>query len=58
MLFRSNSLPNVDDLVAVLFEIENGLTINNESVDRDYFSIERFVQNISNVVFNTEGVVG
>ena len=53
-----NSLPNVDDLVAVLFEIENGLTINNESVDRDYFSIERFVQNISNVVFNTEEVVG
>jgi len=53
-----NSLPNVDDLVDVLFEIENGLTVNNESVDRDYFSIERFVQNISNVVFNTEEVVG
>lgn len=53
-----NSLPNVDDLVDVLFEIENGLTINNESVDRDYFSIERFVQNISNVEFNTEEVVG
>jgi len=53
-----NSLPNVDDLVAVLFEIENGLTINNEATDRDYFSIERFVQNISNVVFNTEEVVG
>ena len=53
-----NSLPNVDDLVDVLFEIENGLTVNNESVDRDYFSIERFVQNISNVVFNTEEAVG
>jgi glycosyltransferase involved in cell wall biosynthesis len=53
-----NSLPNVDDLVGVFFEIENGLTINNEPADRDYFSIERFVQNISNVVFNTEEVVG
>jgi len=53
-----NSLPNVDDLVDAFFEIENGLTVNNESVDRDYFSIERFVQNISNVVFNTEEVVG
>ena len=53
-----NSLPNVDDLVDVLFEIENGLTVNNETTDRDYFSIERFVQNISNVVFNTEEVVG
>jgi len=53
-----NSLPNVDDLVDVFFEIENGLTVNNETVNRDYFSIERFVQNISNVVFDTERVVG
>jgi len=45
-----NSLPNVDDLVAVLFEIENGLVVNNEPADRDYFSIERFVQNIERVV--------
>ena len=44
--------------MGVFFEIENGLTINNETTDRDYFSIERFVQNISNVVFDTEEVVG
>ena len=53
-----NSLPNINDIVSVFFKIENGLTINNELADRDYFSIERFVQNISNVVFNTEEVVG
>jgi len=53
-----NSLPNVDDLVDAFFEIENGLTISNEPADRDYFSIEHFVQNISNIVFNTEEVVG
>lgn len=53
-----NSLPNINDIVSVLFKIENGLTINNELADRDYFSIERFVQNISNVVFNIEEVVG
>ena len=53
-----NSLPNINDIVSVFFKIENGLTINNEPADRDYFSIERFVQNISNVVFDTEEVVG
>jgi len=53
-----NSLPNINDIVSVFFKIENGLTINNKPADRDYFSIERFVQNISNVVFNTEEVVG
>ena len=53
-----NSLPNINDIVSVFLKIENGLTVNNESVDRDYFSIERFVQNISNVVFNTEEAVG
>ncbi len=53
-----NSLPNINDIVSVFLKIENGLTINNEPADRDYFSIERFVQNISNVVFDTEEVVG
>jgi hypothetical protein len=56
--YGMNSLPNIDDLVNVFFEIENGLTINNEPADRDYFSIEHFVQNISNVVFDTKEVVG
>jgi len=53
-----NSLPNINDIVSVFFKIENGLTINNKPTDRDYFSIERFVQNISNVVLDTEEVVG
>ena len=46
-----NSLPNINDIV-------NVLTTDNKPADRDYFSIERFVQNISNIVFNTEEVVG
>ena len=53
-----NSLPNINDIVSVLFKIENGLTINNDSADRDCFSIECFVQNISNVIFNAEEVEG
>jgi len=53
-----NSLPNINEIVSVLFKIENGLTINNELADGDYFSIERFVQNISDVVFDTVEVVG
>ena len=53
-----NSLPNINDIVSVFFKIENGLTINNEPADRDCFSIEYFVKNISNVVFDTEEVAG
>jgi len=53
-----NSLPNINDIVNVFFKIENGLAINNEPADRDYFSIERFVKKISNVVFDTKEVVG
>lgn len=53
-----NSQPNINDLVSVFFEIENGLTVNNEVSDCNCFSIENFVQNISNVVLDTEEVVG
>jgi hypothetical protein len=55
--FGMNSLPNIDDLVDVFFKIENGLTVNDITFDRDYFSINRFVQNIYNVVFDIKKVM-
>ena len=50
-----NILPKVDDLVGVFFKIENGLTINKKTVDKNYFSIESFVHKIFNIVFNKGG---
>ena len=53
-----NSPANIYDIVSIFFKIENGLTINNKLSDCDYFSVERFVKNISNVVFDAKEAVG
>ncbi len=50
-----NILPKVDDLVGVFFKIENGLTINKKTVDKNHFSIENFAHKIFNIVFNEGG---
>lgn len=47
-----NTLPKVNDIVDVFFKIENGLTINKETVDINYYSIDSFVYKIFNILFN------
>ena len=49
-----NILPKVDDIVDVFFKIENGLTINKKNVDKNYYSIDKFVYKIFNIIFNKE----
>lgn len=47
-----NIIPKVDDIVQVFFKIENGLSINKKSIDLNYLSINNFIHQIFNIVFN------
>ena len=46
-----NTSPDVDSVVKAFFRIEKGVAINPRKIDENYFSIERFVKNIYNIVF-------
>ena len=47
-----NIIPKVDDIVQVFFKIENGLCINKKSIDLNYLSINNFIHQIFNIIFN------
>lgn len=48
-----NSLPDVDKLVEVFFQIENGLIFKNPVVNQNYFTIWNYAQNIYNILFKS-----
>ncbi|MBD1152586.1 glycosyltransferase [Pelagibacterales bacterium SAG-MED22] len=51
-----NIPPQIKDIVDTFFKIENGLTFNKKSVDRNYYSIENFVYKIFSILFNKHHV--
>jgi glycosyltransferase involved in cell wall biosynthesis len=48
-----NSLPDIEKLVDVFFQIENGLIVNNPVVNKNYFTINNYAENIYNILFKT-----
>ena len=53
-----NTSPDIDNIVKAFFKIESGVAIDPRKVDADYFSIERFAENIYGVIYGkVDGVI-
>ena len=51
-----NVIPNIENIVDTFFKIESGHSIKVKKIDSDNFSINRFVQNIYDIVFDIKNL--